>query len=382
MNLLVDFSQIPIQKVGVGVYGLNLISNLEPDATSRYYVLVQDDDNSLDACESNGIILIRISSKKCRRLVNRLLLEQVYIPYLVYKYKIDVIHSLHYSFPVMTRARRIVTVCDMIFFKYPELHLRAKVFYFRFFIWLTTYLADKVICISKSTERDYLDFFRVKPNLTTVIELGVDQAYSPNIDRSEISALLEKYGIDGEYILFIGTIEPRKNITNLILAFAKLVKNESPLRLVIVGKKGWHYESVFSLVSELRLVDKVIFTGFVEESEKPALLVGARMFVYPSFYEGFGIPVLEALACGVPTITSNLSSMPEVAGDAAILVDPSNVEDIHAALAKLYCDEALSAVLRERALIQSSKFSWNVMAEKTVEVYKAVLSEADHPKVG
>lgn len=373
MNVLIDFSQIPIQKVGVGVYGLNLVLNIKPETGLHYYILVQDDDSSLDSCESSAVTLIRVNSVKFRKLVNRLILEQIYIPYLVYKYKIDVVHSLHYSFPIMASARKIVTVCDMIFFKYPELHLKSKVLYFRFFIWLTTFLAAKVICISKSTEQDYLAHFKASPRLTTVVELGKDQTYRPDIDQREVKLVLKKYEISGDYILFIGTIEPRKNISNLILAFARVVAGGSPLYLVIVGKKGWHYESVFSLVKELHLEGKVIFTGFVEESEKPALLVGARMFVYPSYYEGFGIPVLESLACGTPTITSNLSSMPEVASDAAVLVDPGSIVDIHAALSKLYSDEELCEDLRKRGLIQAAKFSWLTTAEKTIAVYKSVL---------
>jgi glycosyltransferase involved in cell wall biosynthesis len=376
MNILIDFSQIPIKKVGVGVYGLNLVMNLKPGMGSRCYVMVQDDDSSLDGCESNSIIIIKVKSQKYRKFVYRFLLEQIYIPYLVHKYKIDVIHSLHYSFPVLANALKVVTVCDMTFFKYPELHVKSKVLYFRFFIWLTSHLADRVICISKSTEQDYHYFFNSPPKLTSVVELGVDQAYRPSIDQGDVRCVLKKYGIVDDYILFIGTIEPRKNISNLLLAFAKLVNNSSPLRLVIVGKKGWHYESIFSLVNELNLGDKVIFTGFVEESEKPALLVGAKMFVYPSFYEGFGIPVLEALACGVPTITSNTSSMPEVAGDAAILVDPGSFEDIYTALVTLYNDESLCLALHRRALIQSSKFSWNTTADKTAAVYNDVFLES------
>lgn len=373
MNILIDFSQIPILKKGVGIYGLNLVKNLKTDSTFHFFVLVQDDDNSLNDCDKNSITLIRVNSKKFRNLFNRFLLEQFYIPFLIKQYKIDVIHSLHYSFPIFTRARKVVTVCDMIFLKYPELHLKSKVLYFQCFIWLTTLFADKVICISKSTERDYLLYFNCLSHFTSVVELGKDEKYKPDLSSSAIMSTLLKFGIVGEYILFIGTLEPRKNITRLIRAFSKLIGDGCNLNLVIVGNKGWYYEPIFLLVKQLQLETKVIFTGFIEEYEKPALLVGAKIFAYPSLYEGFGIPVLEALACGVPTLTSNISSMPEVAGDAAVLVDPYSVEDIYASLTKLYNDEPLCKELRKRGLIQAGKFSWQMTAEKTIGVYKSFL---------
>lgn len=373
MNILIDFSQIPIQKVGVGVYGLNLILNLKSETNTHYFILIQNDDISLDNCDPNIITLIKIDSNRYRKLFNRLFLEQLYIPYLVYKYKIDVVHSLHYSFPVMSKARKIVTVCDMIFYKYPELHLKNKVLYFRFFIWLTTLFADKVICISKSTQEDYLDHFKVSSELTTVIELGKDDSYRPDIDREEVNKVLNKYAVDGDYILFIGTIEPRKNVSNLILAYERLITEGFSQRLVIVGKKGWHYDAIFSLVSERGLNDNIIFTGFIEEKEKPCFLVGTSVFVYPSLYEGFGIPVLEALACGTPTITSNISSMPEVAGNAALLVNPESPEEIYDAIKKILLDPNLRSELKARSLRQASNFSWEKTANMTMDVYKGLV---------
>jgi glycosyltransferase involved in cell wall biosynthesis len=376
MKVLIDFSQIPVQKMGVGVYAFNLIFNLKPEHSVNYYVLVQDDDSSLDKCESDGITLIKINSKKYRKLIYRFLFEQFYLPYLAYKYKIDVIHSLHYSFPVMAKARKIVTVCDMIFYKYPELHLKSKILYFRFFIWLTTLFADKVICISKSTQQDYLSHFKTSSKLTTVIELGKDQSYRPDIDREELNLVLNKYGIDGDFILFIGTIEPRKNISNLILAYARLVAEGFRYRLVIVGKKGWHYDALFTLINELKLNDNIIFTGFIEETEKPYFLSGASVFVYPSLYEGFGIPVLESLACGTPTVTSNISSMPEVAGNAALLVTPESPDEIYNAIKKILLEPNLRSELRARSLRQASNFTWEKTASKTICVYKGVLQDA------
>ena len=374
MNVLIDFSQISKQKAGVGVYGLNLIQNLLKTKSLSYFILVQDDDSSLDAYASDWVILVKVDALKFRRLFYRLFLEQLYIPYLVFKHKIDIVHSLHYSFPIFTKAKKVVTVCDMIFFKYPELHLKSKVLYFRLFIWLTTIFADKVICISKSTEIDYIEKFNTNPSLTTVIELGKDKIFQPNINVIEIKNVLNKYSIRDDYILFIGTIEPRKNLANIILAFSRLVDQFDALKLVIVGKKGWHYDSVFLLVTKLNLENKVIFTGFIDEIDKPVLLVGAKLFVYPSFYEGFGIPVLEALACGTPTITSNISSMPEVAGDAAILVNPNNIDEIYSSMIRLLTDQKLSDELRIKGPMQASKFNWIETAEQTVTTYKSILT--------
>jgi glycosyltransferase involved in cell wall biosynthesis len=207
-----------------------------------------------------------------------------------------------------------------------------------------------------------------------VIHLGKSEAFRADLAPSEIRRVRAKYGLDADFVLFIGTIEPRKNLSRLVSAFASLGEKHSDLFLVIAGKKGWMYDGLLQLVQDLNLQSRVIFTGFVPEEDKPFLIAAAKVFAYPSLYEGFGIPVLEALACGIPTVTSNVSSLPEVAGDAALTVDPGNVGELASAMALLIEDESLRARLAHESLRQAAKFTWTKTANMTREAYHDALS--------
>ncbi len=373
MNILIDFSQIPKQKVGVGVYALNLVKQIAKlDLENSYYILVQDDEHSLDSSERNNFKLINIQSKIFRKVIFRLLLEQWLIPYIIIKKKIDIVHSLHYSFPLITfRAKKVVTIHDMTFFKFPKYHQIIKRYYFSFFIHLVARMADKVISLSESTLRDFISLTSARKDKVSVVHLGVDWATS-SFPRERAELVKKKYGIDGKYLLFVGMIEPRKNVGNLILAYDKLLKVNKDYHLVIVGKKGWGYRKVFNLIDDLRLHDRITFTGFVEEEDKPFIIRDAKIFVYPSMYEGFGIPVLEALSLGIPTITSNVSSLPEITGGAALLVDPANVDELYLGIKRLLEDETLYQELKKKAVLQARKFSWMKTAQKTIELYRCV----------
>jgi glycosyltransferase involved in cell wall biosynthesis len=190
-----------------------------------------------------------------------------------------------------------------------------------------------------------------------------------------------RYGLPSRYLLYLGTLEPRKNIPLLLRAFADLAQRHSEAWLVIAGKKGWHFDEIFHTVAALNLADRVIFTGYVDEADKPALLRGASLFVYPSVHEGFGVPVLEAMASGVPTIAGNRTSIPEIAGDGALLIDPASLPELTAALEHLYTDVAARSELAARGLAQAAKFSWRKTAEETAAVYRdAVQRKAAQPK--
>ena len=373
MNILIDFTQIPRQKVGVGVYALNLVKQIAKlDLENSYHILIQDDEHSLDSLERNNFKLINIQSKIFRKLIFRLLFEQWVIPYIIIRKRIDVVHSLHYSFPLLTfGAKKIVTIHDMTFFKFPKYHQIIKRYYFSFFIHLVARMADKVISLSESTLRDFILLTGATKDKVSVIHLGVDWATS-SFPRERVEFVKKKYGIDGKYLLFVGMIEPRKNVGNLILAYDKLLKVNKDYHLVIVGMKGWGYRKVFNLIDDLRLHDKIIFTGFVEEEDKPFIIRGAKIFVYPSIYEGFGIPVLEALSLGIPTVTSNVSSLPEITGGAALLVDPANVDELYSGIKRLLDDETIYQELKKKAVLQARKFSWMKTAQKTIELYRCV----------
>ena len=180
----------------------------------------------------------------------------------------------------------------------------------------------------------------------------------------------KKYGIEGEYLLYIGMIEPRKNLKNLVIAYHKLRLFRDDFQLVIAGPRGWGYSDLFELVDRLKLRGKIIFTDYIKEEEKASIIIGAKLFIYPSLYEGFGIPVLEAMSLGVPTISSNISSIPEISGDAALLIDTSNANILYQNIIKLLDNKILYQELKKKALEQSLKFSWSKAAKKTLNVYK------------
>ena len=230
--------------------------------------------------------------------------------------------------------------------------------------------ADKIITISNSTKDDLVKLLKADPDKIFVVYPGYDnQVYQPVKEPNRISEIKQKYKIAGNYILYIGTLEPRKNITRLIEAFGQLMKaGNVDHKLVITGKKGWLYDDIFKTVNRLGLNSHVIFTGYAPYEDLPLLLNGADVFIYPSLYEGFGLPPLEAMACGTPLITSNLSSLPEVVGNAGILVDPRSVDEISKALYQVISNKNLQETMRQRGLERAKMFSWEKVAKETIRL--------------
>lgn len=370
MKVLVDLSQIPCQKVGVGVYACETFKRiLAMNNEDEFYVILQDDDKDLEnilptACK------IFISSRVFRIFIFRFLLEQIYIPYLCLKYKIDIIHSLHYSFPLLCYwVKKIVTIHDLTFFIYPEVHTRVKRYFFRYFIILACRLSDAIICVSESTRNDLAKYINDVKAKVYVVPLAVSTL---KISEVDVKSVRDKYGIVGDYILFIGTLEPRKNVCNLLKSFGTNDNLSSNYQLVLVGKKGWYYQSMFGMIRQLNIEKSVIMPGFVTEKEKFSLLSAASVFVYPSIYEGFGLPVLEAISYGIPTVTSNVSSLPEVAGDAALLVNPDKVEDLSRAIEVILTNNLLQAELKLKSVKQANKYSWENTAKQTIGIYHSL----------
>lgn len=373
MNILIDFSQIPIKKTGVGTYGVNLVqklSALHTNSRDVFFILLQDDEGVFDTLSNNRFVFIPVKNRIFRKFVPRFFLEQILIPWLTYKHQIDVIHSLHYSFPIAAfSVKKVVTLHDMTFFLFPEYHLPLKRYYFRFWIKMAALLADHLITVSESTRNDLYSFQRHVRSKVAVIPHSCEQDASSTDNWGSVQSVMQKYSIPQNYLLFVGTIEPRKNICRLIYAFERLAQEIPDFSLVIVGQKGWGAVDVERAFQESEVRDRIIFTGFIPEEEKSLLMQNARLFVYPSIYEGFGLPVLEALQFGIPTITSNVSSLPEVAGDAALTIDPFSADAIYNAMKTILTDELLYARLQKKAILQSRLFSWERTAEKTLRVY-------------
>ncbi|MGD8245012.1 MAG: glycosyltransferase family 1 protein, partial [Anaerolineae bacterium] len=229
--------------------------------------------------------------------------------------------------------------------------------------------ATHLMADSEATKADLATHYGVAASKITVTYPGTDQSLSPVGDVENIQAAKARYGIGGDYFLYLGTLQPRKNLLRLLAAFAEFAAHHSPLtvQLILAGKRGWLYDDLFKWVRQRGLEEHVRFPGYVAEEDKAALLSGALAFLFPSLYEGFGLPVLEAQACGCPVITSTTSSLPEVAGDGAFLVDPENTSAIASAMERVITEPLLRDALIERGLANARRFSWDACAEAVLK---------------
>jgi glycosyltransferase involved in cell wall biosynthesis len=283
----------------------------------------------------------------------------------------DVLFVPAHVLPVLHPRHSVVTVHDLGYLYYPQAHTRGARWYLH---WSTRYnarAATHLIADSQATRRDLLTHCGVAQDKVSVVYPGYDPAFTPLRDEARLTAARERYQLPESYVLYVGTLQPRKNLGTLIAAFAALGDEHTSTHLVIAGKQGWLYEPLFAQVRQLGLAERVHFTGYAPQEDLPALLSAAQVFVLPSLYEGFGLPVLEAMACGTPVICSNVSSLPEVAGDAAILVDPRDTAQWVQALQRVLEDAGLRRALTERGLQQVQRFSWERCARETLAILEA-----------
>jgi glycosyltransferase involved in cell wall biosynthesis len=289
----------------------------------------------------------------------------------------DVLFVPAHVLPLSCPVPAVVTVHDLGYRHYPEAHRPLDR---RYLDWTTrrhTRVARQIIADSQATKQDLIDFYGANPDQIQVVYLGRDENLTPVTDPEVFRQVKAKYGLEGDYLLYMGTLHPRKNLVRLVEAFHAAVldltgfenlSGLSDLKLVIAGKQGWLYNDIFERVQQLGLTGRVIFPGYVADQDKPALLSGALAYVFPSLYEGFGLPVLEAMACGVPVLTSNCSSLPEVAGEAVLLVDPHHTAEIADGLVQLVTNFDFRQQLIQRGYHQIQKFSWKRTAEQVLEI--------------
>jgi alpha-1,3-rhamnosyl/mannosyltransferase len=280
----------------------------------------------------------------------------------------DVYHATNYVFThSVKRARRVVTIHDLTLMLFPEWHPRARVSSMASEIARSLEIADHVLADSASTRDDIAKHFSIRSERISVVPLAADESFKP-LPSAEVQRVLADWGLvpDG-YLLFMGTIEPRKNLLRLLQA-AELAGNRAG-PLVLAGADGWGSDEVARRIQSLRRAGRLTYLGYVPDEARPALINGARGFVYPSLYEGFGLPVLEAMACGVPVLASNVSSLPEVVGSAGLMVDPADVDAIAQGMVRLWEDEALRRELSTRGLQQAAGFSWETTAKQTLKAY-------------
>lgn len=277
-----------------------------------------------------------------------------------------------FSAPLSRSCRKAMTFHDLSFEYHPEFFSWRKRIWQKYLMNVGQEVqgAEKIIAVSRSTKEDLMDFYKINPGRIKVIYSGVDDKFEKKeLCESESEGIKKKYRLPQNFILYFGTVEPRKNIVGLISAFQLIkgrIKNKE-LKLVIAGARGWLYQDIFKAAKNSKYSQDIIFTGFVEPADKVFLYNLASLFVYPSFFEGFGFPPLEAMACGLPVITSNTSSLPEVVGDAALMVDPYNIDELAWAMAEVLADDDLRCELIARGLARAKMFSWEKCAKETLD---------------
>jgi glycosyltransferase involved in cell wall biosynthesis len=285
----------------------------------------------------------------------------------------DLLFVPSHVLPLAHPARSVVTVHDLGFLYHPEAHTLSQNVYLRWSTRHNARSATRALADSEATRRDLIRHYGVPSEKIVVVYPGRDPDLSPVTDPDLLAATRSRYGLSETYLLYVGTLHPRKNLVRLVRAFGASVASEHPsLQLVLAGKEGWLTDEIQAAVRRLGLEDRVLLTGYVPEDDLPAMLSGALAFVFPSLFEGFGLPVLEAMACGTPVLCSEVSSLPEVAGEAALLVDPLDTDALAEALARIVADADLRHELVTRGFQQVQQFSWQRCARETLEVLAEV----------
>ncbi len=288
--------------------------------------------------------------------------------------RLDLLHSPDFIPPARGRYRSVITVHDLNFLYYPQFLTAESRRYYNQQIEWAVQRAEHVLADSHATKADLTLLLDVPPEKVTVVHLAADSAFRP-LPEAQARRVAAKYGLEPGYLFFVGTLEPRKNLPGLLQAYRLLLNQEKTAApLVLVGGKGWLYEEVFERVEALHLTQHVRFLHDVSDADLVGLYNGASVLAMPSFYEGFGLPALEAMACGTPVVAADRASLPEVVGEAGLLINPDAPDDLAAALARVLTDEPLHARLRQLGLAQAARFTWEEAAAKTLAVYRQVLA--------
>lgn len=371
---LLSFSQ-NYRNGGVSRYIRYLLTELaQRPGKHEYTVFVNGQDVAERLAARHSRITYVSASWPESRPAARVAWEQFTLPSLIRQRHIDVLHSPVNVLPELLprSCAGIVTLHDLAFLRFPHVLTRSKRMYHRTFTVRSLRHATMIIAVSESTKQDAVELLGIPAERIKVVYPCIAERFSNVIQQEEeLTAFRQKQRLTDGYMLYLGILEPRKNITKLIEAYARLRQSHSiQEKLVVAGAKGWLYDSIFEKVQQLGIESEVVFPGYVAETELALWYRAARVFVYPSLYEGFGLPVAEALACGVPAVTSNVSSLPEAGMDIALCVDPQDVEAMAEAMYRALTEQALRQQCQEMAPLVAQRFSAERMVEQTIAVYE------------
>ncbi len=376
-------------KGGIAHYTYNLVKNLLIQDRKNNYVLFFDAKMSQSL--GNTLEQLHCSIKYFPGSDFKKVLPFIYTHFVIGNFlnrqKLDLFHAPTGSLPLTYRGKAVITIHDLAIYKHPEWFPSGQWFSKKIVVPRSLKKADKIIAVSENTKQDIIDLFQIPEHKIQVIyeasslsSRGGGQSPTRPACRSQGSGRKQSpletklHNLDN-YILFIGTLEPRKNLTRLLKAFALYCRKypKKTEKLVIIGGEGWKFEPIYQAVVDLKLKTRVVFTGYVSEKRKTELLKGAKALVFPSLYEGFGLPALEAMSLGVPVICSNNSALGEISNQAAFLVNPRDIRSIFRGLARVLPDKALREELKERGLARARLFSWSKCARETLKVFKSTI---------
>lgn len=356
MKIGIDIQTTLGNKTGFGFYVENLVKELKSSKSDYEYTLIRPE------LEQD------FSAPK------RFVWDQFGVPKQARNAGVDLLHQPSFSAPVLFKGKTVVTIHDLIAVHFGEDIPFWSRQYFGRLMPFTYRFVDHMIAVSQHTKKDIVNLLHTPEDKITVIYEAADKKFKPLVNKvEECRRIKKKYGITDDFILHVGTLNPRKNLEFLVSVYAEVVKTNPNYQLVIAGKKGWYYESLIEKVKSLGLEKKVLFIGYIDEEDKVAMYNSAQILAFPSLYEGFGLPPLEAMASGLPVIASNRSSIPEVVGSGGILNNPTDIKAWVNTFNHLLGDEKELARLSQLGLKQASNFSWSKTARQTVEVYDKVL---------
>jgi glycosyltransferase involved in cell wall biosynthesis len=354
---------------GIGTYIRNLLRQLARiDPFTEYVLLAGESD--LGVAGQLGPNFRTVLEPSANYSVR----EQIRVPWVVRRERPDVYHAPHYILPVAVTSRSVVTIHDCIHLMFPQyLPSRAAYAYARAAMWSAVRKSDRILTVSEASKRDILHFFNVRPEKIVVVPNAIDEHFWVTPSEEQVARVRERYQLDHRFVLYVGNIKPHKNLVRLIEAFAALRTGDlDDVKLLIIGDEISKLPALRRAVHHYKLHKHVRFLGYLSDETLGILYRLAALFVFPSLYEGFGLPPLEAMASGTPVVTSNISSLPEVTGGAAELVDPYDVGSIVAGMRRVLTDPALAAEMRRKGLARAREFSWEQSVARTREVYDAV----------
>ncbi len=384
LTLLLDVGPAVHQRAGLSRYSERLAAHLLADhgaevATTLFYN-AHSGHQLPNTLAQAPVKTLAIGQYGWR--LSALLSQLVHHPY--YEQRLapsQLYHATEHLLPYLRRPT-VLTVHDLIFVRYPEYHTRRNRWFLKLAMPLFVKAAQAIIAVSQQTKRDLIELYQTLPAKIHVIHEGIDPSFAP-IPPAQVLAAQRRYSPDAAgnarpYLLMVGTLEPRKNHAAAMRALARLKAAGFPHRLLIVGGHGWLFAPIQQLITQLELHNDVTLAGYVPANDLPALYAGAAALLQPSLYEGFGFPVLEAMACGAPVVCSNTSSLPEVAGEAALLVDPQDDAALAGAIRRILTEPGLAETMRRQGQIQASHFRWTHCAQETVAVYQQLVAQARH----